>query len=229
MIFLRPNSIVLSIWIALLRCLSSCSLSSGKENYHPVVEQDVAAPDSFLFSLSTSQGEISLMAKRDWSPKAVDRLYHLLLEHYYDSAYIFRVQKGYVAQFGIAAHSDVSQYWRKHPIPDEPVLVSNRKGTFSYAREGKNSRDTQLFINLDDNPKLDTIEFMGLKGFPPLGYVVDTDSNWGVIEKWNGNYGFGPAEEQEEMYKVGNRYLQEKYPDLDYIISTQVVKPTEEE
>ena len=51
-------------------------------------------------------------------------------------------------------------------LDDDDVLVSNRKGTLSFASTGEpNSRRTQLFFNLEDNPGLDS------KGFAPIGEV----------------------------------------------------------
>jgi cyclophilin family peptidyl-prolyl cis-trans isomerase len=44
-------------------------------------------------------------------------------------------------------------------VKDEEVLLGNKKGTISFARLGKDSRSADLFINLKDNTRLDTITF----------------------------------------------------------------------
>ncbi|MCI4666991.1 MAG: peptidylprolyl isomerase [Bacteroidia bacterium] len=207
----------------ILFCIASLAFlfACGNENSYSPKSDWVAAPDTFQFVIKTNKGEILAEAIRDWSPEGVDRLYQLLGESYYDSSYIFRVQPPYVVQFGISGKPSVSQYWRKHPIHDEPLRHSNLKGTISYAREGKDSRDTQLFINLEDNFKLDTIEFMGLRGFPPVGRIIGEQS-WNTLNLLNGRYGFDPANHQEEMYSQGNEYFKSNYSDLDFILRAEL-------
>lgn len=207
----------------LMVTLAGCE---SQNSYIPKSEDDPQAPDNFQFVIQTSKGNITAEAIREWSPKGVDRLYHMIREGYYDSSFIFRVQHEYVVQFGISGQADESQYWRKHPISDEPVTHSNMLGTIAYAREGKESRDTQLFINVNNNLKLDTIEFMGLRGFPPIGKIIG-DSSWATIRNLNGKHGIDPAEHQEEMYEQGNAYVEKNYPDLDLILKVSLLAQPE--
>jgi cyclophilin family peptidyl-prolyl cis-trans isomerase len=178
------------------------------------------APDTFTVEFTTTKGSFQVEAYRNWSPQAVDRFYFLLNNGFYDSTALFRVQKDYVVQFGIADHPEENEYWENDPLPDEPVLASNKKGTIAYAREGKNSRTTQLFINYKDNPKLDTTLFNGLRGFPPFAKVVD---GMEVIHSFYGEYGFEPATKQDSIYERGNSYLRNHYPNLDYILNTKII------
>lgn len=198
----------------------------SQNSYAPRQARDPVSPDSFQFVIQTNKGEILAEAIREWSPLGVDRLYHLIQEEYYDSTYIFRVQPEYVVQFGISGQPAESQYWRAHPIPDEPLTHSNLSGTISYAREGKKSRDTQLFINVNNNPKLDSIEFMGLRGFPPIGRVLG-DSSWATLRRLNGKYGFEPADHQAEIYQEGNAFIKKNYPDLDLILKVSLLSQPE--
>jgi cyclophilin family peptidyl-prolyl cis-trans isomerase len=182
---------------------------------------DQQAPEVFQVEFRTTAGSFIVEAHRSWSPAGVDRFYQLVRSGFYRDAAIFRVQPDYVVQFGISPHPKVNAFWEEHPLPDEPVKTSNLKGTLAYAREGKESRTTQLFINYRDNHKLDTVDFNGLKGFPPIGKVVE---GMEVVQSFCSDYGFEPAEKQDSVYRLGNAYLREHYPGLDYIKRTRFIK-----
>jgi len=98
------------------------------------------APAIFQAVFKTTKGDFTIEATRELSPLAVDRLYQLLARGFYNGNALFRVQKGYVVQFGISDLKDVNFFWEKRPVYDEPVTGSNLKGTISYARDGMCSR-----------------------------------------------------------------------------------------
>jgi len=178
------------------------------------------APAVFQAVFNTSKGDFTVEVIREWSPAGADRLYQLLATGFYDQNSIFRVQKNYVVQFGICDKKEVNAFWDKRPIPDEDIMASNLKGTISYARDGVNSRTTQLFINLKDNLKLDTVNFNGLRGFPPVAKIIN---GFDAVESFYGSYGFEPANHQDSLMVCGNRYLNKKFPMLDSIINTQII------
>jgi peptidyl-prolyl cis-trans isomerase A (cyclophilin A) len=178
------------------------------------------APGTFRALFRTTKGNFTIEINRDWSPSGADRLYQLLMTGFYNQNSLFRVQTGYVVQFGIGNIKNVNYFWDKRPIPDEPVTTGNLKGTISYARDGMNSRTSQLFINLKDNNKLDTINYNGLRGFPPVGKII---SGFEVIESLFSGYGFEPANHQDSVMIQGNAYLKKKFPELDYIIEATIV------
>ena len=201
---------------SLVTCMVLFSLSVAVTQAQVAVNsKQHSAPDSFLVRFETTTGNFEVKAYRSWSPLGVDRFYNLVKQEFYDSTCLFRVQPEYVVQFGIHDDPETNKVWEKDPIPDEPVKVSNEEGTVAYAREGKNSRTTQLFINYKDNFKLDTINFNGLRGFPPIGRVV---KGMEVVRSFYSGYGFEPATKQDSVYKYGNEYLLEHYPKLDYIL-----------
>jgi len=179
----------------------------------------VHAPDTFQVEFQTTAGSFTLEAYRNWSPEGVDRLYQLVRTDFFTDVAIFRVQPEYVVQFGISDNPQVNGFWEEHPLADEPVKQSNLKSTVAYAREGAESRTTQLFINYQDNCKLDTINFNGLRGFPPIGKVVE---GMEVVKSFYSDYGFEPAEKQDSIYELGNAYLREQYPELDYIRKAKI-------
>jgi peptidyl-prolyl cis-trans isomerase A (cyclophilin A) len=178
------------------------------------------APKTFRAIFRTTRGDFTIEVTREWSPAGADRLYQLLMTGFYNNNSLFRVQKGYVVQFGIGDIKDVNFYWDKRPIADEPVNSANLKGTISYARDGMNSRTAQLFINLKDNYKLDTVNFNGLRGFPPVGKII---SGFEVVESLFAGYGFEPANHQDSVMIYGNAYLKKKFPELDYIIEATIM------
>jgi peptidyl-prolyl cis-trans isomerase A (cyclophilin A) len=184
-------------------------------------ELSQAAPDSFRVVLETSRGPITVLARRAWAPHGVDRFYYLTKHRYYDSTYFFRVIENFVAQFGISGDTRISAAWENRRIPDDSVRHANTRGTLSFASEGPNTRTVQLFINLKDNPKLDT--YGG--GFPPIAEIVD---GMNIAAALNDSYGEGPpaglGPRQELIMGQGNDYLRRYFPQLDFIQRATITK-----
>jgi len=183
------------------------------------------APATFQAEFKTTCGTFIIESNRDWSPLGADRLYQLLATGFYNSNGIFRVQKDYVVQFGIGDNSDLNTYWDKHAIADEPRIVKNEKGTLSYARDGANSRTAQLFINLKDNLKLDTVNYNGERGFVPVARIIE---GYETVEKFYNGYGFEPAQCQDSIMVKGNSYLKRVFPKIDYILEAKIIRHSSE-
>jgi peptidyl-prolyl cis-trans isomerase A (cyclophilin A) len=164
------------------------------------------APPTFRVQFDTSKGPFVIEVHRDWSPKGADRFYDLVQKRFYDENRFFRVVPSFVIQWGIQGDPQLQLKWRDKNITDDPVKVTNRRGTIAYATDGPNTRTTQLFINLKDNPQLDK------RGFSPFGEVV---SGMNVVDGINPEYGQRPDQDQIQLH--GNAYLREKFPLLDYI------------
>ena len=179
------------------------------------------APEVFQAVFTTTKGDFTIEVYREWSPLGADRLYQLLKTGFYNNNCLFRVQKPFVVQFGIGDDKEVNHFWDKLPVKDEPVKAQNLKGTISYARDGANSRTTQLFINLADNYKLDTVNYNGVRGFPPVAKII---GGFEVVEQFFGDYGFEPANYQDSAMVQGNAYWRRKFDGLDYIIKAGIVK-----
>ena len=181
----------------------------------------LTAPDSFQVIFHTTKGDFKVKAYREWAPVGVDRFYQLIKSHTYKDIGIFRVQPDYVVQFGLTDSKLVNEFWRTYPLRDEPVHKSNTKGTVAFARDGPVSRDSQIYINTKDNYKLDTINYNELRGFPPIAEVVE---GMEVIHRLYAAYGFEPAEKQDSIFEKGNVYLKKNYPNIDYIIDTEIIE-----
>lgn len=192
----------------------ACAPSRSSEQMRPAPAAD-PAPDSFTVRFETTEGPFTVQARRHWSPAGVDRFYELLRVRFYDEARFFRVVRDFVVQFGISGDPAVSEVWGRRVIADDPVRASNRRGTVSFARGGPNSRATQLFINLKDNARLDTLSGFG---FPPIGEVVQ---GMEVVDALHGGYGEsrprGRGPVQDSIRLQGNAYLEREFPELDAI------------
>lgn len=190
----------------------------------PAPARPVVAPDSFVVAFETSAGRFDVIARRALAPVGVDRFHALVSDGFFDGARFFRVVPGFVVQFGIPADSAVAAAWRDRRIDDDSVRASNVRGTIAFAHGGPGTRTTQLFINLQDNPKLDTI---GVVGFPPFGEVVG--DGMAVVDSLYDGYGEGAPRgrgpSQDSIRLQGEPYLARDFPLLDRIIRARIVRP----
>jgi len=177
-------------------------------------------PEVYKVKFETTKGDFLVEVRREWAPRGADHFFNLVQARFYDGARFFRVVRGFVAQFGIAASPKVQQFWGSVAIPDDPVRAKNTKGSITFARLGPNSRRTQVFINLRDNTALDK------DGFAPFGRVVE---GMDIVEKLYFAYGEikprgggGPDPTQIELQ--GNAYLERQFPRLDAIHRAAVIR-----
>src|SRR5215471_11727015 len=117
------------------------------------------APAQYKVLLQTSRGDVTIEVTRDWAPRGADRFYTLVKDGFFDEARFFRVIRSpepFMAQFGINGDPKVTEKWANSNLQDDPVMQHNTRGTVSFAMSPiPNSRSTQLFINYDDNSRLD--------------------------------------------------------------------------
>lgn len=181
----------------------------------------VRAPESFKAKFTTTKGVFVIESVRKWSPDGVDRVYQLIKTGFFNNSLLFRVEPGFLVQFGVAEKYAVNRFWDPKKLIDEPMQQLNKRGMISFAHGGKNNRATQLFINMADNPDLDTTVRHGVKGFTPVARVI---SGMETLSRLNGQYGRLPAKIQDSLYKYGNRYFEKKFPGLDKIISATILR-----
>jgi peptidyl-prolyl cis-trans isomerase A (cyclophilin A) len=197
---------------AALLALAGCSSSNeSKKEAAPAARND-RAPDVFNVSLDTSKGPVVVEVHRDWAPAGADHFYSLVKSGYFDGARFFRVVRNFVVQFGVSGDVRANRLWSSATLLDDPVKQSNVRGTVTYAKQGPNSRSTQLFINLKDNQTLDK------QGFAPIGKVA---SGMDVVDRFYNSYGDMPPRGQgpdpSRIATEGNDYLDSRFPRLDYI------------
>jgi peptidyl-prolyl cis-trans isomerase A (cyclophilin A) len=174
------------------------------------------APETFKVKFVTTKGDFILDVTRSWSPNGVDRFYTLVKHGFFDGIKFFRVVPGFVVQFGIHGDPALAGKWLQANIPDDKVVQSNKRGYITYAKSSlPNSRSTQLFINLADNDRLDSM------GFAPFGKV---SKGMDVVDKLYGGYGEQITQLQGQIAQEGNKFLDQNFPKLDSIKTATIVK-----
>lgn len=210
---MKFNQFLIGLVLSVL--LPCCKSIPGKVN------TKVEAPAYFEAQFETTKGVFEIESRREWSPAGVDRLYQLIKSGFYRDIAVFRVIPDYIAQFGIHNDSTINGAWGQIKLEDEPVVVPNMKGTISFARGGPASRGTSLFVNLNNNsPRLDTISFMGVKGFPVVAQIT---SGFDVADLFYNGYGRELDTKQDTIQLLGNDYLRKNYPKLDYILKARII------
>jgi cyclophilin family peptidyl-prolyl cis-trans isomerase len=181
--------------------------------FHPAA-LTAKAPEQYEATFKTTAGDFVVQVTRAWAPLGADRFYNLVKHGYFTDAAFFRVVPGFVAQFGLSANPAINKVWEKAAIKDDPVTQSNHAGYLTFATAGPNTRTTQLFINLGDNARLDSM------GFSAFGQVT---TGMDVVQKIYSGYGESP--DQGSITAEGKAYLDKNFPKLDHIISATITSP----
>jgi peptidyl-prolyl cis-trans isomerase A (cyclophilin A) len=172
------------------------------------------APDVFKAKFTTAKGDFVIEVHRDWAPNGADRFYNLVKMGFYDDTRFFRNVEKFMAQFGISGDPKVTAAWQHADIQDDPVKQSNKLGFVTFAQTSlPNSRGTQVFINTNDNTRLDAARFA------PFGQVV---KGMTVVEALYNGYGESPN--QGLITSRGNGYLDAQFPLLDGTKHAEIVK-----
>ena len=214
------NRYILATAAALALLLAACSQTRKSETKEtPRKRQSERAPDLFRAKFETSRGDFTVEVHRDWARRGADRFYNLLEDGFFNESRFHRVVRNFIVQFGINGDPSISRLWSNLVIPDDPPKQKNAKGTITFAVRGPSTRSTQVFINLRDNGAT-----LDKSGFVPFGKVIE---GMDVVERLYNSYGDmpprgnGPDPNQIELQ--GNKYLESKFPRLDYIKSASIL------
>lgn len=176
------------------------------------------ASDTVTADIETSRGTITIELLREWAPHGVDRFYNLARAGYFDDSRFYRVVAGFIAQFGIAGDPAIARIWSQQRVRPDSVRAPNERGTISFAQYKRTDRTTNLFINLGDNPNLDSL------GFAPIGRVIE---GMEVADSLYSGYGETtmaepPIGDVRRLTRESNRYMDAEYPKLDRIIKVTI-------
>jgi homoserine O-acetyltransferase len=179
------------------------------------------APPVSHLRFETTKGVFVLELVRAWGPIGADRLYNLARLGYYDDTRVHRVNRNYIAQFGINGNPAVNAAWKDHYLQDDPPRSNNVRGTFAFAFKAQpNTRNTQIYINLADNSRNNAEAFTVLGTVSEGRSVVDS-----LYDGYGENSGSGMRQgHQGPLMEGGNAYMDREYPLLDRIIRVTVTR-----
>jgi cyclophilin family peptidyl-prolyl cis-trans isomerase len=185
------------------------------------VEWTRPAPAISRIRFETSKGPFIVEVVRAWAPRGADRFYNLARLGFYNDTRVHRVNANYIVQFGLSGDPAITAAWRGHELPDDAPRSVNRRGTFAFAMKGRDTRLTQVYINLADNNRNDA------EPFTILGSVVE---GMDVVDRMYAGYGERSGSgmrqgRQGPIEQGGNAYLDREFPLLDRIIRACIVAP----
>jgi len=161
-----------------------------------------------------SSGIVKIQLQPELAPKGAARFEELTTVGFWQGCRFFRVLPGFIAQFGITGDPEVQSKWRSASMKDDPVVVTNARGTVVFATSGPNTRTTQMFINTNKSGNA----FLDKQGFSPIGKVIE---GMDIVDKFYAGYGggapSGKGPNQGLIQAKGNAYLEAAFPKLTYI------------
>jgi len=81
---------------------------------------------------------------KQWAPYGAERFWRLVNLGFFDHSKIFRVKRGFVAQFGVSNDMQTNALFNNLPITDDPVKMSNRKGLISFAADVRDAANAGI-------------------------------------------------------------------------------------
>lgn len=214
------------ILLALL-VLTACQKRTLPNTTHAILldpthrEWQRAAPPVSHLIFETTKGTFTLELIRANGPIGADRLYNLARLGYFTDTRFHRVRANYIAQWGLHGDSAVNAAWKGRYLKDDAPRSRNVRGTYAFSYEGpgrENTRNTQIYVNLADNPRNDA------EPFTVLGTVVQ---GMAVLDSLYSGYGEESGSgvrqgKQGPLANGGNQFVDREYPKLDRLLRVTV-------
>jgi cyclophilin family peptidyl-prolyl cis-trans isomerase len=184
----------------------------------------ICPSEIFRIRFCTTAGDFTVRLDRALSPSGVTRFLELVDDGFFNGQYIYRVDPGFIIQFGVSSDPLKQSQWDPRvgapiaPIPDEPNRQQFKAGSVSFAGSGVNARSCHVFIALEP--------FGITLGDAPheavLGNIEEEDGGMFVLDQLVRNredQGHGELlHVQGALSKEGSAALDE-YPGIDQILS----------
>jgi cyclophilin family peptidyl-prolyl cis-trans isomerase len=160
---------------------------------------------------TAANGVLQITVRNDLSPIASAVFLDLVEAQFYDGVFIFRVLKGFIAQWGF--HNKWTKTTKPPKTKDAPHqgTLSNVRGTLSFA--GGIPSVQQVFVNLGNNVRLDKEDS---RPFATLSH-----ESMEVLDKLYMEYKDGQG--QIKALKEGEEAVLEVFPRMSKIVSCRVV------
>ena len=178
------------------------------------------APERFVATLWTDVGgsgggsgpsPIVLNVTRAAAPVGVDHFHELVRVGFYNDSAFLRVAPGFVVQWGVSGNATLNEAYGHTPIADDPVRMSNVRGTLALANGGyANSRATVLYINFGNNSHLDA------QGMAPFA-TLDAQSMATALAIHNPTPNSSAGVPEKAYADNGNAWIRKTYPGINFI------------
>ena len=138
------------------RFLAIAALSLGLAGVASAQEAaQAAAPNGAVIMLHTTVGDVEVTLDPAGAPKSAAQFLKLAKSGYFNGAIVYRVEPGFVIQFG---DLDEKLQYRDPKVPDLPLETENNhhsRGALSFARaDDPGSGKQVVFISLAENSGL---------------------------------------------------------------------------
>lgn len=162
----------------------------------------------------TDAGDFTLEIYPQAAPNAAARFLDLVKRGFYDNTPLFRVVPKFVVQFGINWRGVFPQFKEKG-FPDDPSLYMLEPGTIAFAKGGRDTNSSQVFINFGDNSRL------ALQGdFTAFGKVT---AGMPVLSKFRPVGDPGMGLDQDKLWGQGEAYLRSLPAKPNMILKATIV------
>jgi peptidyl-prolyl cis-trans isomerase A (cyclophilin A) len=137
--------------------------------------QVAAPPTGAVIMLHTTMGDVEVTLDPAGAPKSAAQFLQLAKNKYFDGAIVYRVEPGFVVQFG---DLDEKLQYRDPKLPGIPLETEHNRhsrGAVSFARADElDSGKNVLFISLADNASLNAAEGAApnTTGYAVFGHVT---------------------------------------------------------
>ncbi len=166
-------------------------------------------------AFKTDEGDITMEIYPQAAPNAAKRFIELCETGFYDNTPIFRIVRGFVAQFGINWRPEHKK-WQHNNFNDDPSLFMLTPGTLAFAKAGPNTNSTQVFINYGDNSQL---KYQG--NFTTFGRITE---GFEITKQFAAVGDPSMGLDQGRLWNDGGRYLESLPKKPAMILSARVVK-----
>ena len=142
--------------------------------FAPLAAAEDALPAHPQIKVETSKGNFTLELVTAQAPETVAHFVELVDRGFYDGLIFHRVIDGFMIQAG-GYTSDFKEREDDTALQNESRnALSNRRSTIAMARPSDpHSANSQFYINVADNQRLDPQASRGRWGYTVFGYVLD--------------------------------------------------------
>jgi cyclophilin family peptidyl-prolyl cis-trans isomerase len=166
--------------------------------------------------MRTTAGEVMIAVYPAAAPNAAKRFVELVQAGFYNDTPISRVVPGFVAQFGVNWRTP-HKSWKDRNFNDDPTIFALERGTLAFAKAGRNTNSTQVFINYAENNRLADPQY----NFTVFGKVV---GGMDVVDRFVQVGDPSGGLDQGRLWADGSAYLESLAVKPTMIQSAEVIE-----